>query len=191
MALEDMAAMRAVHGSTVLHPSDANQTVQLVAEMADRPGISYLRTLRGATEVRTPPDEPVHIGGSRIAFGAGATDAAVLACGITVPEAVTAAGRLAAEGVRVRVVDCYSVKPLDTDAVVAAADECDILVTVEDHWPEGGLGEAVLAGLADAGRQATVRRLAVRGMPESGTPAELMHAAGIDADAIVAALRAR
>jgi transketolase len=189
MALEDFAALRAVHGSCVLHPSDANQTVQLVAEMADRRGISYLRTLRGATEVRTPADEPVHIGGSRIALGPDATDVAVLACGITLPEAITAAQRLAAEGIRARVLDCYSIKPLDRDAVLAAADECELLVTVEDHWSEGGLGAAVLATLADAGRRVPVRRLAVQGMPGSGTPAELMHAAGIDADAIVAAVR--
>ncbi|BCJ36544.1 transketolase [Actinocatenispora thailandica] len=189
MALEDFAALRAVHGSCVLHPSDANQTVQLVAEMADRRGICYLRTLRGATEVRTPPDEPVHIGGSRVALGADATDAAVLACGATLPEAIGAAQRLAADGIRVRVLDCYSIKPLDADAVVAAADECGLLVTVEDHWPEGGLGAAVLSTLADAKRRPVVRRLAVRGMPGSGTPAELMHEAGIDADAIVDAVR--
>ncbi|MGA8115918.1 MAG: transketolase [Actinocatenispora sp.] len=191
MALEDMAAFRAVHGSAVLHPSDANQTVRLVAEMADRPGITFLRTLRGKTEVRTPADEAVRIGGSRVVTGADATDVAVIACGITVPEAVTAAERLRSQGVAVRVVDCYSVKPIDAGTVVAAARDCGTVVTVEDHWPEGGLGDAVLAALADAGQQARVHRLAVRGMPGSGTPAELLTAAGIDADAIVAAVTDR
>ena len=187
MGLEDLALLRAIHGSTVLAPSDANQAARLVAEMADRRGICYLRTLRGATEVRTPPDEPVRVGGSRVVTGADATDVAIIACGVTVEEAVLAAERLRDNGVRARVLDCYSIKPIDADAVAAAARDCGTLITVEDHWPEGGLGSAVLEALADTGVQASVRRLAVRDMPMSGTPAQLRHAAGIDADAIVVA----
>lgn len=194
MGLEDLALFRALPGSTVLHPSDANQTVKLLAELADRPGIGYLRTMRGGTPVLTAPDEPVRIGGSRLAAGADATGtgaAAVIACGACVPEAVTAAEKLTADGTPTRVLDCYSVKPLDADAVRAAARDCGTVVTVEDHRPEGGLGEAVLAALADGGIRAPVRRLAVRDLPHSGTPAELRHAAGIDADAIVAAVHDR
>ncbi|MGW5051641.1 transketolase [Actinokineospora sp. NPDC004072] len=187
MALEDLAFFRAVHGSTVLHPSDANQTGQLVRAMAGLPGISYLRTLRGATKVRTPADEHVRVGGSRIVRDG--SDVAIVACGITVAEADTAADALAEQGISARVLDCYSIKPIDAEALVAAARETRGLVTVEDHWPQGGLGEAVLAALAEAGVQAPVRSLAVRDMPLSGKPAELVAAAGIDADAIAAAAR--
>ena len=190
MALEDLAAFRAIHGSTVLHPSDANQTAALVAAMADREGISFLRTLRGKTPVRTPADEDVRIGGSRIVRGADAEDVAIVACGITVDEADRAAELLAGEGIRARVLDCYSIKPIDVDAVRAAAAACGTVITVEDHWPEGGLGDAVLEALADAGDRPPVVKLAVREMPGSGSPAELLHEAGIDAEAIAAAVRA-
>jgi transketolase len=111
---------------------------------------------------------------------------AVVAAGITVHEALKAADTLAGEGLSVRVIDAYSIKPIDADTLAAAGDQ---LVTVEDHWPEGGLGDAVLSALADQGRQARVVKLAVRDMPRSGKPADLMKAAGIDADAIAAAVR--
>jgi transketolase len=189
MALEDLAAMRAVGGSTVLHPSDANQTARMVAQMADRQGICYLRTLRGKTPVRTPPEEEVPIGGSRIVRGSDDDDVTIVACGVTVDEADKAAEVLKAHGVRARVIDCYSIKPIDADALARAASETDAIVTVEDHWPEGGLGDAVLGALAEQDAQARVRKLAVRGMPGSGKAAELLHAAGIDADAIVEAVR--
>jgi transketolase len=189
MALEDIAAIRAVHGTTVLHPSDANQTAKLVAAMADRAGISFIRTLRGKTPVRTPPDEVVRIGGSRVAAGADADDVAIVACGITVDEAVKAAERLEGEGVRARVLDCYSIKPIDAEAVRAAAHDCGALVTVEDHAPEGGLGDAVLEALAEGDEHPRVVKLAVRELPGSGTPAELLHGARIDADAIAGAAR--
>jgi transketolase len=190
MALEDIAALRTVHGSTVLHPSDANQTARLVAEMADRPGISYLRTLRPKTEVRTAPDEEVRIGGSRIARGGeNGDEVTIVACGITVREAMKAAEQLEADGVRARVIDCYSIKPIDAGALQKAAQETSGIVTVEDHWPEGGLGEAVLSALAALKDRPPVVKLGVRDMPISGSEAELLHAAGIDADAIVEAVR--
>jgi transketolase len=188
MALEDIAAFRAIHGSTVLHPSDANQAAALVAAMADTEGISFLRTLRGKTPVRTPAGESVRIGGSRIVREG--DDIAIVACGVTVDEADRAADALEGEGIRARVLDCYSIKPLDAEAVQAAARDCGAVVTVEDHWPEGGLGDAVLAALADADDRPRVVKLAVREMPVSGTPAELLHEAGIDAEAIAAAARA-
>ena len=187
MALEDFASFRAVHGSCVLHPSDANQTAKLIAEMADRKGISYLRTLRGKTQVRTPADEDVTIGGSRIAHEG--DDVAILACGITVDQAVAAAEQLEGDGVSARVIDCYSIKPVDAEAVRAAARECGALITVEDHWPEGGLGDAVLDALAEADERPPVHKLAVRDMPTSGKPDELLHAAGIDTEAIAEAAR--
>ncbi|MPZ64524.1 MAG: transketolase [Pseudonocardiaceae bacterium] len=187
MALEDIAALRAVHGSTVLHPSDANQTARLVAAMADRPGISYLRTLRGKTPVRTSPDEDVRIGGSRVLRAGEGDDITLVACGMTVDEADKAADALDAEGVRARVIDCYSIKPIDADTLATAARQTSAIVTVEDHWPEGGLGDAVLGALAEHPQRPPLRKLGVYEMPSSGTPAELLHAAGIAAEAIAAA----
>jgi transketolase len=188
MALEDLAAFRAVHGSTVLHPSDANQTAKLVAAMADRDGISFIRTLRGKTEVRTAPDEEVAIGGSRIVRAG--DDVAIVACGVTVDQAAAAAEQLAADGTEARVIDAYSIKPIDAETLRTAARECGAIVTVEDHWPEGGLGDAVLEALAEAEERPPVHKLAVREMPTSGTPDELLHRAGIDAEAIADAARA-
>ncbi len=189
MALEDFAAMRAVHTSCVLHPSDANQTARLVAEMADRPGISYMRTLRPGTPVRTAPDEDIRIGGSRVVRSSNDEDEfTIVACGITVEEAEKAADALADEGTRVRVIDCYSIKPIDAETLLAAARETGAIVTVEDHWPEGGLGEAVLSAVGPEAPGVPVLKLAVRDMPISGKAAELMHAAGIDSDAIIEAV---
>ncbi|WP_309112113.1 transketolase [Saccharothrix sp.] len=187
MALEDIAMFRAVHGSTVLHPSDANQTARLVAAMATQPGISYLRTLRGKTTVRTPAYEDVHIGGSRLVHASEHDDITIVACGSTVDEAVKAADLLRGERINARVLDCYSIKPIDHPALHTAALMTRGIVTVEDHWPEGGLGDAVLAALATHPRRPPVHKLAVTDMPVSGTPAELVHAAGIDGDAIARA----
>ncbi len=189
MALEDLAAVRAIHGSSVLHPSDANQAAKLVAEMADRPGISYIRTLRGKTPVRTPPEEDVHIGGSRVAAGADADDVAIVACGVTVDEAIKAAEALEGDGIGARVIDAYSVKPLDAETVRVAARDCEAVLTVEDHAPEGGLGDAVLEALAGNDGRPPVVKLAVRELPGSGTPTELLHGAGIDAGSIADAAR--
>jgi transketolase len=154
--------------------------------MAQRPGISYLRTLRGKTAVRTRADEDVRIGGSRLVREG--ADLTIVACGATVEEAEKAADELAREGVRVRVIDCYSIKPIDARALRAAARETRGIVTVEDHWPEGGLGEAVESALAAVADRPRVMRLAVRELPISGKPADLLHAAGIDAEAIAGAL---
>ncbi|HWD06243.1 MAG TPA: transketolase [Amycolatopsis sp.] len=184
MALEDFAALRALHGSTVLHPSDANQTAGLVALMADRPGICYLRTLRGKTPVRTPPGETVRIGGSRTVRTSEEDAVTLIACGTTVDEADRAADILARDGVSARVLDCYSIKPIDATAVRAAAGRTGLVLTIEDHWPEGGLGDAVLEALAP--QPVPVHKLAVRDMPGSGTPAQLLHEAGIDAESIAA-----
>jgi transketolase len=185
MALEDIAAFRAIHGSTVLHPSDANQTSALVAAMADQDGISYLRTLRGKTTVRTAPDEDIRVGGSRVVRSSPDDRVTLVACGVTVDEAVSAADRLAQDGIAARVIDCYSIKPIDLTTLRAAAADTRAMVTVEDHRPEGGLGDAVLDALAEGSAPVVVRKLAVTELPTSGTPAELLAAAGIDADAIV------
>jgi transketolase len=189
MALEDLAMMRAVGGSTVLYPCDANQTAKLVAEMAGLEGISYLRTTRGATPVVYGPDESFPVGGSRVLRSSDEDEVTIVAAGITVVEALAAADTLAGEGIAARVVDCYSLKPIDADGLREAATATGAIVTVEDHWPEGGLGEAVLSALAWMDEHPRVERLAVSGMPGSGKPAELLAAAGIDRAHIADAVR--
>jgi transketolase len=190
MALEDIAALRAVHGSTVLHPCDANQTAKLVAAMADTDGISYLRTLRPATPVLYSPDEEFAIGGSRVLRSSENDEVALIGAGITVHEALGAADALAEEGVAARVIDLYSIKPIDEETLRAAAEATGgRLVTIEDHWAEGGLGDAVLAALADTDEPPRVVKLAVHEMPKSGKPEELLARAGIDAEHIAAAAR--
>ncbi len=190
MGLEDIAAYRAIHGSTVLYPADANATAKLVAAMADRAGVSYLRTTRGATPVIHEPDADITIGGSAILTSSDDDVVTICAAGITVHEALRAAETLAGDGVSVRVIDCYSIKPLDADTVrEAVAATGGRAVTVEDHRAEGGLGDAVLDALADSGVCSRVRKLAVRTMPGSATSAEQLADAGIDATAIAAAVR--
>ena len=189
MALEDLAMMRAVHGSTVLYPCDANQTAKLVAEMADREGIVFLRTTRAATPVVYAADEEFPIGGARVLREG--DDIAIVGAGITLHESLKAAGQLESEGISARVIDLYSVKPVDGETLRAAAEATGgRVLTVEDHWSEGGIGDAVLEALSDGETPARVVRLAVRDMPGSGKPAELLAAAGIDADHIVEAARA-
>jgi transketolase len=189
MALEDVASLRAVHGSIVLHPADANATAQLLPAMAAHDGIAFLRTLRAATPVLYGPDDGFAVGGSKVPRSSDGDVATVVGMGITVHEALKAADALAAEGIAVRVVDAYSVKPLDAEAIRAAATATGAVVTVEDHWPEGGLGEAVAGALLEGGVSVPFVRLAVAGMPTSGKPDELLAAAGIDAAAIAEAVR--
>ncbi len=189
MALEDLASFRAVHGSTILYPSDANQAAALVPQMAERTGIVYMRTTREKTPVIYAPDEAFHIGGARVVRRTDADAVTIVAAGITLHEALRAADTLAGEGIVSRVIDAYTVKPIDVETLRAAAEETGRIITVEDHWPEGGLGDAVLEALAEAGAMTRVEKLAVRLMPGSGTPAELLAAAGIDADHIAAAAR--
>ena len=189
MALEDLASLRAVHGSTVLYPSDPNQTAALVPQMADRAGIVYMRTTREKTPILYEPGEAFHIGGSRVVRSGNADSVTLIGAGITLHEALSAASQLAEEGIEARVVDLYSVKPIDAETVKAAARETGAIITVEDHWPEGGIGDAVLDALAEEQPHPIVIKLAVRAMPGSGTPAELLAAAGIDADHIAAAAR--
>jgi transketolase len=188
MALEDLAMMRAVHGSTVLYPCDANQTAKLVEQMADREGIVFLRTTRANTPVIYGADEDFPIGGSRVLREG--DDVTIVGAGITLHEALKAADELEADGISPRVLDLYSVKPVDGETLRAAAEATGgRVLTVEDHWPEGGIGDAVLEALSDGETAATVVRLAVHDMPGSGKPAELLAAAGIDAEHIAEAAR--
>jgi transketolase len=187
MALEDLASLRAVGGSVVLYPCDPWQTAQLVEAMSRHRGISYLRTTRGATPVIYGPDDEFAIGGSRVVRSSGEDDVTLVGAGITLHECLTAADRLGERGVRARVVDLYSVKPVDGETLAAAAAETRAIVTVEDHWPEGGVGEAVAGALADRDARTRLVRLAVSKLPGSGKPAELMAEVGIDAASVVRA----
>ena len=190
MALGDIAMFRAVDSSTVLYPSDAISAERLTESMARRKGISYLRTSRPKTPILYAASEQFPIPGFKV-HRQGADDCVtVVGTGITLHEALQAADQLKAEGKAIRVIDLYCVKPLDGKAI---ADELRAtagrLVTVEDHRPEGGVGEAVLAALAEAGAApAKLRLLAVREMPHSGKPDELIDALGISARHIVAAV---
>jgi transketolase len=189
MGLEDLATFRAVHGSAVLYPSDANQTSALVHLMADQPGISYLRVTRAELPVLYPAGERFQIGGSRVLRSSDRDDLAIVAAGITVHEALAAADILAGQGVQARVIDLYSIKPVDAATLQAAVrDTGGRLITVEDHRPEGGLGGAVLDAVAGMGMPLRLIKLSVSFMPDSGTREELLRAAGIDAAAIAAAV---
>jgi len=191
MGLEDIAMMRTVRGSTILYPSDPNQTAALVDAMVDLPGISFLRTTREKTPVIYQPGEAFPVGGSRLVRHSDRDQVAVIAAGITLHEALKAYEALKTEGITVRVIDAYSVKPIDRETLHRAArDAQGKLVVVEDHWFEGGLGDAVLDAFTDTRvDNLQVIKLAVRDLPGSGTPAELMNAAGIDADHIIQAVK--
>ncbi|MFF3246699.1 transketolase [Streptomyces sp. NPDC002870] len=189
MGLEDLAMFRAVHGSTVLYPCDANQTARLVAAMAELPGVSYLRTSRGDMPVVYGPDEEFPVGGSKVLRSSDRDRVTVVAAGVTVHEALRAAELLGQEGIDVRIVDLYSVKPVDAVTLQEAADATGCLLTVEDHRPEGGIGDAVAEAFTDGRPMPRLVRLGVRNMPGSATPEEQLHMAGIDAESIAAGVR--
>jgi transketolase len=190
MALEDIAMMRAVHGSTVLQPCDANQTAHLVSGMADTEGIVFMRTLRPKTPVIYAADEDFPIGGSKVVRSSDEDQVTIVASGITVHNAIQAADTLQEEGISVRLIDAYSIKPIDAETLRAATEATGgRVVAVEDHWPEGGLGEAVLSALTGTTVDLRFEHLAVNIMPGSGKSEELMDAASISANHIADAVR--
>ncbi len=189
MALEDLAMMRAVPNCTVLYPCDAMSAARLVATAAATPGPVYLRTTRPKTPVIYAADETFAVGGSKVLRRSSDDVVTVVAAGITVFEALKACDELARDGVRIRVIDAYSVQPIDRDGMVAAgAATGGRLITVEDHYAHGGLGDAVSEAVWDRGFR--VRRLAVREIPRSGPPDVLLDRYGISAGAIVRAVQA-
>lgn len=184
MGLEDIAMFRAIPGAVVLYPSDAVAAERLVAEAAAHEGIVYIRTSRPKTAILYDTDESFPIGGSKIVRESSEDKVTVVAAGVTLHEVLKAQEILTAEGIAIRVIDLYSVKPIDTEALLAAASETnDTIITVEDHYPEGGLGDAVLDAVATKGIR--VHKLAVTGIPRSGKPDELLELHGISANAIV------
>lgn len=188
MGLEDVAMFRTVPGATVFYPSDAVSAERAVELAANTAGVCFVRTTRAATPTLYCADAEFAVGRACVVRQSPEDAALVVACGVTLAEAVAAHDTLRRRhATRVRVLDPFTLKPLDAAAVVAHAAQCaDAVVTVEDHYGEGGLGEAVLAACAE--RPVRVRVLAVRGVPRSGKPEQLLRAFGIDADAIVEAV---
>ena len=187
MALEDLAMMRAVPGCAVFYPCDGVSAERLVAAAARYPGMAYIRTSRPKTEVIYAPTEEFDVGGSKVLRQSGSDVATVVAAGVTVFEALAAYERLQSEGISIRVIDAYSVQPVDTETLVNAGLQTGRqLITVEDHYSVGGLGDAVSEAVAHHG--VTVERLAVREVPRSGRSAELLERYGISSSHIIAAV---
>jgi transketolase len=158
--------------------------------MAERTGIVYMRTTRGAYPVLYGPDEAFPIGGAKVVRSSPEDQVTLIGAGVTLHNCLAAADQLAGDGIRARIVDLYSVKPIDTQTLLqAAAATGDRVVVAEDHYPAGGIGSAVLDAFNDAGHPVRLSHLAVRDLPGSGTPAELMAAAGISAGQIAQAAR--
>jgi transketolase len=178
MGLEDLAMFRSLMNSTVLYPCDAVSSEKLTCLMANYDGVSYIRTTRPKTPVIYGNDEEFHLGGSKILTSSESDEVAIIAAGVTVHEALRAHQKLKEEGMNVRVIDCYSVKPLDELTLRKVYEEIEHVITVEDHYVQGGLGEAV----ASLGIRPHI--LAVRKMPHSGKPEELLAEQGIDANGI-------
>jgi transketolase len=184
MGLEDLAIMRTVAGSTVLYPSDAVCAEKLVEQMATIKGICFLRTSRPKTPIIYGNDESFPIGGAKVLRQSADDKVTVIGAGATLFEALKAADALKAQGIGITVIDAYSIKPLAKDVIKAAAQKTkNLVVTVEDHYPEGGLGDAIAGELSSEGVK--VHKLAVYELPHSGKPQELLAKYGIDSDAII------
>ncbi|MFN2465903.1 MAG: transketolase [Candidatus Dormibacteria bacterium] len=189
MALEDLASLRAVQGSTVLYPSDAVSTAHLTKVMAETDGVVYMRTTRGAYPVLYGEDETFSVGGSQTVLSSAEDKVTLVGAGVTLHGCIEAAAELAKQGVNARVIDLYSVKPVDVETLLLAASETGAIVVVEDHYPEGGIGAAVLEALVPRGATFKYAHCAVQGLPGSGKPDELMDLAGISPRHIVDAAR--
>ena len=190
MALEDLAAMRVIHGSTVLYPSDATSAAKLTASMADTEGVVFLRTTRGAYPVLYDAAEEFPIGGLKVLRSSEHDQVALIGAGVTLHNCLLAAEQLAGDGIQARVIDLYSVKPVDVGALREASGITGgHFVVAEDHYPQGGLGAAVMEAMAAETSPPRIAHCAVRGLPGSGKPEELMEAAGISAGHIAAAAR--
>jgi transketolase len=183
MGLEDLAMFRSLYRSVVLYPCDGPSTARLVDEAARHDGLVYIRTTRGKTPVIYGPESTFPIGGSKVVHSSTRDMFTVCGAGITVHEALEAAQLLAQEEIRIRVIDLYSVKPIDREALVQAGQETRAIVVVEDHYPQGGIGEAVASALSST--SIPVHSLAVNQLPKSGKPNELLDYEEISSRAII------
>jgi transketolase len=187
MGLEDISMFRAIHGSVVLYPSDAISTERLVEEMLKHKGIVYIRTTRNPTPVIYTKDDQFVIGGSKVLRRSDNDMFTVVAAGITLHEALSAHEELKKEGINIRVIDLYSIKPVDKKTLMDAARDTKAIITVEDHYPEGGIGEAVRSALMDV--RIPVYSLAVRKIPKSGKSSELLDYEEISKKAIISKVK--
>ncbi len=185
MGLEDIAMFRAIPGSTVLYPSDGVSAERLVAASIDQKGIVYIRTSRPATPVIYTAAEQFPIGGSKVVRHSDQDAITLVGAGVTLHECLKAQEALAQDGINARVIDCYSVKPIDAATLKTAAEETKALFVVEDHWFDGGLGDAVLNVFAAEANTSPIIKVAVTELAGSATPEELMDDAGISAKKIV------
>ncbi|MCK5505220.1 MAG: transketolase, partial [Thermodesulfovibrionia bacterium] len=187
MGLEDIALFRAILGSVVLYPSDAVSTEKLVEEMAGHKGIAYIRTTRSATPIIYDKEERFSIGGSKVLRQGQDDVITVIAAGITLHEALQAYDELKKENIHVRIIDLYSIKPVDQGTLKQAARSTRAFITVEDHFSEGGIGEAVRSAMSES--HVPVYSLAVRKTPQSGKSTELLDYEGISKNAIISKVR--
>ncbi|MBI4640401.1 MAG: transketolase, partial [Candidatus Tectomicrobia bacterium] len=184
MGLEDLAMMRAIPHAAVLYPSDAVSTERLVEEAANHQGIVYIRTSRPKTPVIYPNEEEFKIGGSKIVQSSSQDRLTIVAAGVTLHESLKAYERLKRDGIVVRVIDAYSVKPIDKATLIQSASQTqNMILTVEDHYYDGGLGDAVLNAVS--AERIAVHKMAIQNVPRSGKPDELLQMYGISADCIV------
>ncbi len=182
MGLEDISLMRSLLNSVVLYPADGVAAEKLTELSASHNGISYIRTTRPKTPIIYDNSEEFVLGGSKILRKSDDDAVTIVSAGVTLHEALKAADELKKEGISVRVIDCYSIKPIDEKTILQAADETGKIIVVEDHYPEGGLGEAIASVISG---QSPVHKLNVRIMPHSGKPEDLLAEQGIDKDGIV------
>jgi transketolase len=188
MALEDLAMFRAIEGSSVIYPSDAVATEHAVRIAAEHKGIVYIRTSRPKTPVIYSGDEQFELGRAKVVRESGQDKVTIVAGGVTLYEALAAYDELKADGISVRVIDIFSLKPIDEETLRASGRETNnLMITVEDHSGAGGIGEAVANAVAPAGIR--VHQLSVNEVPRSGKPEELLAAYGIDRAAIVRAVK--
>ncbi|KAK6466657.1 transketolase-like protein 2 [Huso huso] len=189
MALEDLAMFRAIPTCTVFYPSDAVSTEKAVELSANTKGICFIRTSRPETAVIYSPEEKFEVGQAKVVRQSDSDKVTVIGAGVTLHEALTAADELAKEGINIRVIDPFTIKPLDAETIISSARATGgRIITVEDHYREGGLGEAVCGAVAEE-PTILVQRLAVSHVPQSGKPTELLHMFGISAKSIVSAVK--
>ncbi|KAL6444657.1 hypothetical protein ACFW04_002031 [Cataglyphis niger] len=189
MGLEDIAMFRAIPGSTIFYPSDAVSTERAVELAANTKGICFIRTSRPATAILYKNDESLTIGKAKVIKSSANDQVLLIGAGVTLHEAVKAADELAKAGINARVIDPFTIKPIDTQAIIKHAKEVGgRIITVEDHYPQGGLGEAVQSAVA-LERNIIVKKLAVPNVPRSGPPTVLLENYGISARNIVAAVQ--
>lgn len=187
MALEDLAMFRALLGSVVLYPSDAVSTEKLMDVLVARAGLAYIRTTRKETPILYSANDTFYIGGSKVLRESAADAVTVVGAGVTLHEALKSYDELSKEGISIRVIDLYSIKPVDRETLLKAAKETKAIITVEDHFAQGGLGEAVMSALSDV--PVVIHQLAVEKMPRSGKPDELLDYENISSRAISEAVK--